>query len=91
MLFNSAIFLFFFAVVFGVYCVALRSSPLRKAMRLVASYLFYAHWDWRCPSSSKARAGTSEASRSPIERPGDLKSTLACGYVSRWGEDVSQP
>src|SRR5262245_36766211 len=46
MLFNSASFLVFFAVVLALYA-ALRGTPARKVLLLVASYLFYAHWNWR--------------------------------------------
>jgi alginate O-acetyltransferase complex protein AlgI len=46
MLFNSASFLVFFTAVLALYA-ALRGTPARKVLLLVASYLFYAHWDWR--------------------------------------------
>ena len=45
MLFNSATFLIFFAVVFGLYLPAPRR--VRNALLLVASYVFYGAWDWR--------------------------------------------
>jgi D-alanyl-lipoteichoic acid acyltransferase DltB (MBOAT superfamily) len=45
LLFNSVIFVAFFAVVYGLY----RSLPHRaqNLMLLVASYVFYGSWDWR--------------------------------------------
>jgi D-alanyl-lipoteichoic acid acyltransferase DltB (MBOAT superfamily) len=45
LLFNSVIFVAFFAVVYGLY----RSLPHRaqNRMLLVASYVFYGSWDWR--------------------------------------------
>ena len=46
MLFNSFIFFFFLAVVFGVY-VLLRSGRSRALFLIIASYLFYGYWDWR--------------------------------------------
>jgi len=46
MLFTEARFLAFFAVVFGVHW-ALRNHRARKLWLLVASYAFYAGWDWR--------------------------------------------
>jgi alginate O-acetyltransferase complex protein AlgI len=46
MLFHSATFAAFITVVFGLY-VLLRGSGARKWLLLAASYLFYAHWDWR--------------------------------------------
>ena len=45
MVFNSLQFLIFFVVVYGLY----RALPLRPQnwLLLVASYVFYAAWDWR--------------------------------------------
>ena len=46
MLFTEPLFLVFFAVVFGLYW-SLRNNGPRKAVLLVASYVFYGAWDWR--------------------------------------------
>ncbi|NNE06971.1 MAG: MBOAT family protein, partial [Gemmatimonadetes bacterium] len=46
MLFNSSIFAVFLAVLLPLYAL-LRASAHRKVLLLVASYLFYANWDWR--------------------------------------------
>lgn len=46
MLFNSSIFAAFIAVLLPVYLLARFSKP-RKFVLLVASYLFYADWDYR--------------------------------------------
>lgn len=45
MLFNSLVFLIFFAVVYGLYRVA--SHRGQNHLLLVASYVFYGWWDWR--------------------------------------------
>lgn len=45
MLFNSVQFAIFFIVVFGVYLVL--NHKWQNRMLLVASYVFYAAWDWR--------------------------------------------
>jgi alginate O-acetyltransferase complex protein AlgI len=45
MLFNSLQFLVFFSVVFTLYCAL--SHGWQNRMLLVASYVFYAGWDWR--------------------------------------------
>ena len=45
MFFNSIEFFLFFAVVFGLYVLLSRRAQNR--MLLVASYIFYAAWDWR--------------------------------------------
>jgi alginate O-acetyltransferase complex protein AlgI len=44
MLFNSLIFVVFFAVVVGAYW-SLKSWPTRKNLLLIASYLFYGAWN----------------------------------------------
>ncbi|MFG0315890.1 MAG: MBOAT family O-acyltransferase [Planctomycetota bacterium JB042] len=46
MLFNSSIFLLFIAVVLPLYGLA-RGSGAKKALLVVASYVFYANWDVR--------------------------------------------
>jgi alginate O-acetyltransferase complex protein AlgI len=46
MLFNSAVFIFFAATVFTLYA-ALRTPRARASLLLIASYLFYANWDYR--------------------------------------------
>ena len=46
MLFTSPVFLAFFAVVFAASWLE-RSNRRRKLWLLVASYAFYAGWDWR--------------------------------------------
>ncbi|HUN53098.1 MAG TPA: hypothetical protein VMU42_18370, partial [Candidatus Sulfotelmatobacter sp.] len=46
MLFVEPRFLVFFAIVFGLHW-SLRSDRWRKAVLLIASYLFYAAWDYR--------------------------------------------
>ena len=45
MLFNSYVFCAFFAVVLALHAVLRGRS--RKALLLVASYVFYGYWDWR--------------------------------------------
>jgi alginate O-acetyltransferase complex protein AlgI len=45
MLFNSAQFVAFFAVVYGLYLVL--RHRYQNAMLLLASYVFYGSWDWR--------------------------------------------
>ncbi len=48
MLFNSFSFLLFLPIVFGLYWwVNKRGLQLQNALLLVASYFFYACWDWR--------------------------------------------
>lgn len=48
MLFNSIDFAIFFPVVFIVYWfVICKNLKLQNALLLLASYLFYAFWDWR--------------------------------------------
>ena len=46
MQFNSSVFALFLAVLLALYGVVRRAGA-RKALLLVASYLFYAQWDWR--------------------------------------------
>ncbi len=46
MLFNSSIFAVFIALLLPLYAILPASRP-RKLLLLVASYLFYANWDWR--------------------------------------------
>ena len=48
MLFNSIEFLIFLPTVFGLYWFVLSSSPRwQNLLILLASYVFYAWWDWR--------------------------------------------
>ena len=48
MVFNSIAFLVFFCLVFALYWGFLSERlSLRNAFLLVASYFFYAYWDWR--------------------------------------------
>jgi len=46
MLFNSFIFFLFLGLVFGLYLLQ-RTARSRVSLLLLASYLFYAYWDWR--------------------------------------------
>ena len=46
MVFTTLTFLIFLAVVFGVYW-SLGSRSWQNVLLLLASYLFYAWWDWR--------------------------------------------
>ncbi len=46
MTFSSTIFLLFFGVVLFLVCLV-RNNTLRKSILLLASYYFYAYWDWR--------------------------------------------
>ena len=46
MLFTEPLFFAFFAVVFALHW-SLRAQVARKRLLLVASYAFYAAWDWR--------------------------------------------
>ncbi|MCS7467244.1 MBOAT family protein [Stieleria sp. ICT_E10.1] len=47
MLFNSPLFLIFFAVTYVLYLVTRRSLPIQNTLLLIASYVFYGAWDWR--------------------------------------------
>lgn len=48
MLFNSIDFILFFSIVFFLYWFAFQKNvKLQNAFLLVASYVFYAWWDWR--------------------------------------------
>ncbi|KGO97197.1 MBOAT family O-acyltransferase [Flavobacterium enshiense] len=48
MLFNSVDFLFFLPLVFAIYWTANKKSlSLQNLLLLIASYYFYACWDWR--------------------------------------------
>lgn len=47
MLFNSAIFGFFIVTLFAGYTLLCRRDLEKKWLLLIASYLFYANWDWR--------------------------------------------
>ena len=47
MLFNSFEFVVFFFVVFVSVLVLSRKVWLRNVFLLIASYIFYASWDWR--------------------------------------------
>ena len=47
MLFNSPLFLIFFAVTYILYLATRRSLPIQNALLLIASYVFYGAWDWR--------------------------------------------
>jgi len=46
-LFNSAVFAFFFPVVFAAYWLLRRHGNSRVLLLLAASYVFYGAWDWR--------------------------------------------
>ena len=47
MLFNSSVFLVFFAAVYAAYLLLRRHHRLQNRLLLVASYVFYGWWDWR--------------------------------------------
>jgi len=47
MLFNQWAFLVFFAVVYGSYLALLKHRKAQNVLLVVASYAFYAFWDWR--------------------------------------------
>ncbi|OJF75861.1 MAG: hypothetical protein BKP49_10405 [Treponema sp. CETP13] len=47
MLFPTFSFLFFFTAVFIIYWFVFRMQTARKIFLIVASYVFYAFWDWR--------------------------------------------
>ena len=47
MLFNSFVFLVFFAVVYGAYLLLMKRLRLQNILLLAASYIFYGWWDWR--------------------------------------------
>lgn len=47
MLFNSGIFLQFFAAFLLLYWLARGSIPARNVLIVIASYVFYGWWDWR--------------------------------------------
>jgi D-alanyl-lipoteichoic acid acyltransferase DltB (MBOAT superfamily) len=47
MLFNSTLFLAFFSAVYALHLLLQRHTRLQNVWLLLASYLFYAAWDWR--------------------------------------------
>jgi len=47
MLFNSFIFLWFFAVVYTGYLLLRRNHRAQNLILLIASFVFYGYWDWR--------------------------------------------
>jgi alginate O-acetyltransferase complex protein AlgI len=47
MLFNSAIFVLFFLVVYTVYLASHRRFRVQNYLLVVASYVFYGYWDPR--------------------------------------------
>ena len=47
MLFNSLIFPLFFALVYTAYLAVQRSLRAQNLVLVIASYVFYAAWDWR--------------------------------------------
>ena len=47
MLFNSLEFLVFFLIVFVLYWMLQNNFKIQNILLLVASYIFYAWWDWR--------------------------------------------
>ena len=47
MVFDSGVFLVFFALFFVLYHAAWRSLLLQNVLLLVGSYVFYGWWDWR--------------------------------------------
>ncbi len=47
MLFNSGIFLAFFAIVYALYLLLRKRVRWQNVLLLVASYYFYGRWDWR--------------------------------------------
>ncbi len=47
MLFNSLLFLAFFAVVFAAVCLLRNRVPARNTFLLLAGWVFYGAWDWR--------------------------------------------
>jgi alginate O-acetyltransferase complex protein AlgI len=47
MLFNSSLFLGFFAAVYAIHLLLQRRTRLQNGWLLLASYLFYGAWDWR--------------------------------------------
>ncbi len=87
MLFTQIEFYFFFAVVFAVLLVA-RSFAIQKLVLLVASYYFYAYWDWRfaglllaCTAVNYWLAGRMERS----DNPGFRKLLVALSLVYSLG------
>lgn len=47
MLFNSLLFLAFFAIVFAVVCLLRNRVTARNLFLLIAGWVFYGAWDWR--------------------------------------------
>jgi alginate O-acetyltransferase complex protein AlgI len=47
MLFNSYLFLIFFAITYILYLTTRRSPRIQNTLLLIASYVFYGVWDWR--------------------------------------------
>ena len=47
MLFNSFVFIWFFAIVYSGYLLLSRNAKAQNVVLLVAGYVFYSYWDWR--------------------------------------------
>ena len=47
MLFNSYVFVFFLILVYSAYLLLSRRYNAQNLLLLIASYIFYAFWDWR--------------------------------------------
>lgn len=48
MSFNSIEYLFFLPTVFLLYWLVFKKRNMQNVLLVVASYVFYAAWDWRC-------------------------------------------
>ena len=68
MLFNSFQFLIFLPVVFALYWFVFRTRRWQNALLVVASYVFYGWWDWRCLGLIALTSLCSYASGLLIER-----------------------
>lgn len=47
MLFNSRVFILFFLIVYGLYCLLGKRFKAQNLLLLIASYVFYGWWDYR--------------------------------------------
>ncbi|QDU68006.1 MBOAT family O-acyltransferase [Engelhardtia mirabilis] len=70
MLFNSLHFLWFFALVWGVYWALGRRPRLQNLLLLAASNFFYGYWDWRFLGLIWASTLIDFACGLAFERPG---------------------
>jgi len=87
MLFTSPIYLLFFPVVFAI-SWALRDDRARKSFLLLASYVFYAAWDWRFLGLIALSTAVDYAAGLALSRtdaPGRRRACLAASVIVNLG------